>query len=232
MAGVHGRWRLRDADALADGWLCRGRPGTMAGARPLAPDRRRMAGHDAGRAAAGDCRPRRSAMSAITRPTRSLAGAASICRPRWSGKSLPVPAISTMPSAWCGNGPAAPTPPIPATARRGRARRIQRQVHGQPAGAARLLACNACRTQPHHLSQLLLSAPSLAIQRDCASPTTPPDYFEIQPRRDARSGEYHECARRCPCRCASSRPTNHCVCPRRDRRFVAAPQAAVAEIFL
>src|SRR5258707_3915446 len=46
---------------------------------------------------------------------------------------------------------------------RGRARRIQRQVHGQSAGAARLLACNAGRPQPYHLSQLLLSAPSLAI---------------------------------------------------------------------
>ena len=34
---------------------------------------------------------------------------------------------------------------------RGRARGIQRQVHGQPAGAARLLACNSGRPQPYHL---------------------------------------------------------------------------------
>src|ERR1019366_5808818 len=46
---------------------------------------------------------------------------------------------------------------------RGRARRVQRQVHGQPAGAARLLACNSWRTQPYYLSKLLLSPSSLAI---------------------------------------------------------------------
>ena len=47
--------------------------------------------------------------------------------------------------------------------RRGRARRVQRQVHGQPAGVARLLACNSGRPQPYHLPQLLLSTPPLAI---------------------------------------------------------------------
>ena len=47
--------------------------------------------------------------------------------------------------------------------RRGRAWGVQRQVHGQPAGAARLLACNSGRPQPYHLPQLLLSAPPLAI---------------------------------------------------------------------
>ena len=88
----------------------------MAGARPLAPDRRRMADHDAGRAASRSIRQPRSAMSAITRPTRSRAGAASICRPKWNGKSPRAPASSTTPSASCGNGPAAPIPPIPATA--------------------------------------------------------------------------------------------------------------------
>src|SRR5450759_987304 len=45
----------------------------------------------------------------------------------------------------------------------GRARRIQWQVHGQPTGAARLVACNSGRTQPYYLSKLLLSASSLAI---------------------------------------------------------------------
>ena len=88
----------------------------MAGARPLAPDRRRMADHDAGRVAAGRSATPRSAMSAITRPTRSRAGAASICRPKWNGKSPPAPASSTTPSGSCGNGPAAPMRPIPATA--------------------------------------------------------------------------------------------------------------------
>src|ERR1700677_939824 len=48
---------------------------------------------------------------------------------------------------------------------RGRARRIQRQVHGQPTGAARLVAGHARRAQPRHLSQFLLSQPPMAIHR-------------------------------------------------------------------
>src|SRR3954462_259932 len=51
---------------------------------------------------------------------------------------------------------------------RRRARRIQRQVHGQPAGAARLFACNPGGAQPYYLSQLLLSAPPLAIHGTAA----------------------------------------------------------------
>ena len=49
-----------------------------------------------------------------------------------------------------------------------RARRVQRQVHGQPDGAARLLACDARRPFPPELSQLFLSAGALAIQRIAA----------------------------------------------------------------
>ena len=58
----------------------------------------------------------RSATSAITRPTLLRAGAASICRPKWNGKSPPAPAISTTPSASSGNGRAAPIRPTPAIA--------------------------------------------------------------------------------------------------------------------
>src|SRR5262245_40040189 len=48
-------------------------------------------------------------------------------------------------------------------ARRG-ARRVQRQVHGEPAGAARQLLRDACRSYARHLSQLLLSPPALAVR--------------------------------------------------------------------
>ena len=47
---------------------------------------------DARGPAAGRCRPRRSAMSATTRPTPSRAGWARICRPSRSGRSRPMPA--------------------------------------------------------------------------------------------------------------------------------------------
>src|SRR5215471_16538205 len=55
-------------------------------------------------------------MSAITRPTRLRAGAASICRPKWSGKWPRAATISTTPSASSGNGPAAPIRPTRAIA--------------------------------------------------------------------------------------------------------------------
>src|SRR6478672_6845020 len=45
----------------------------------------------------------------------------------------------------------------------GRGRRIQRQVHGEPAGAARLVLRHAARPQPSDLSQLLLSLAALAV---------------------------------------------------------------------
>ena len=94
-------------------------------------------------------KPRRSAMSAITRPMPSRAGPASTCRARPSGRSRRGPANSTTPSASSGNGRAAPIRPIRATGRsRRRARRVQRQVHGEPDGAARLLARDPARAFP------------------------------------------------------------------------------------
>src|SRR3954449_13605804 len=51
---------------------------------------------------------------------------------------------------------------------RRRARRVQRQVHGQPTGVAGIFACHARRTQPPHLPQFFLSAPSLAVHRTAA----------------------------------------------------------------
>src|SRR5262245_13969289 len=45
-----------------------------------------------------------------------------------------------------------------------RARRVQRQVHGEPAGAARGFLCDAGGPHARHLPQLLLSPPALAIR--------------------------------------------------------------------
>src|SRR5580658_6059675 len=46
-----------------------------------------------------------------------------------------------------------------------RDRRVQRQIHGQPDGVARLVAGDAGRSLAADLSQFLLSAGALAIQR-------------------------------------------------------------------
>ncbi len=67
---------------------------------------------------------------------------------------------------------------------RRRARRIQRQVHGQPAGAARLLACNpgrATAVSPIATSSIRTIAGN---SRDCGSPTTP-DFIRHHARRTA-----------------------------------------------
>ena len=70
----------------------------------------------------------------------------------------------------------APTCPIPGyRAARGRARRVQRQVHGQPAGAARRLvrhARRATRARPIATSSTPTSAGSSSA---CASPRRSPD---------------------------------------------------------
>jgi hypothetical protein len=58
-------------------------------------------------------------------------------------------------SANAGSGPAAATRRIPAMRRRRRAGRIQRQVHGQPVRAARLVLRHAARPCARQLPQLL-----------------------------------------------------------------------------
>ena len=114
-------------------------------------------------------RPSRSATSASTRPTPSRAGPGPGCRPRRSGRPRrPTPrrtgnfvearrfhpaaatpgAGRASSSATCGSGRRARTrlPRLPA--RGGRARRVQRQVHVQPVGAARRLVRHAAPARP------------------------------------------------------------------------------------
>ncbi len=124
---------------LSDGWASV-RGGGLDGARLLARARRRLARADARRAAAGRSAPRRSATSATTRPMRSRAGPASICRPRRSGRSRRDAAARRRLRRRLAMD-AQRLFALSGLSRRGRrARRIQRQVHGQPDGAARQLA--------------------------------------------------------------------------------------------
>ena len=147
---------------LMDGFAAAGNEGWQAPG-PLAPGRRRMADHDARRTAAGrsvgpglPCqllRGRRvralERQASADRDGMGSRGARRAAQRRLRHRLAMDPqllfALSRLPR------------------HRRRARGIQRQVHGQPAGAARLLACNAGRSQPYHLSQFLLSAPPLAI---------------------------------------------------------------------
>src|ERR1019366_4653462 len=113
------------------------------------------------------------------KPTRSRAGPASTCRPKWSGKWPREPAISTTRSGWSGNGPAAPTPPIPAT---GPSR--ARSASTTASSWSTSWCCAAPRLQP--LAGTAVSPIETSFipiiagnSRDCASPTTPPDFFKF-----------------------------------------------------
>ena len=140
VARVHGGRRLHDTLALAVGRLGRGAGGRLAGARLLAPAGRRLAFADARRIKAGRSAGRGHACQLFRgRGLRALCRQASAERARMgSGRSRRLDrrrlrhrlamdaqrlsAVSGLPRG------------------RRRARRIQRQVHGRPDGAARLVA--------------------------------------------------------------------------------------------
>ena len=193
-ARVHRRPRLRAPRALALGRLGHGaasgweaplywerRDGARAtrrsrsrgGARPVDPDAPRM--------------PRELS----TRPTRTRAGRARACRPRPSGRSrraaravrgqLRREAGRLAPRARARRRTAADRGSSSATrgsgrrartcrtrgfrAGRGRPRRVQRQVHVGPDGAARRLVRDAAGAPARDLPQLLPAGDALAVQR-------------------------------------------------------------------
>ena len=176
---------------LSDGWATRAAAG-LGGAALLALRGRRVVASSrlSGRAPART-RPSRSAMSAFTRPTPSPDGPASGCRPKRNGRSpprvcrwpaiSPIAAIFTLAptrrrrrrtpncrgrcSAMSGNGPPAPMSPIRAFGRLpGADRRIQRQVHVQPDGAARRRGGDPGRPYAGHLSQFLPALGALGLR--------------------------------------------------------------------
>src|SRR5580698_11313322 len=109
------------------------------------------------------------------KPTRSRAGAASICRPKWNGKSPPAPAISTTPSGSCGNGPAAPTRPIPVIA--------PSKARSANTTASSWSTSWCCAVRRLQLQGVIAASPiaisfirtTVGNSQDCASPTTPAD---------------------------------------------------------
>ena len=109
--------------------------------------------------------------SASTKPTPTRAGPARACRRRPSGRSARSHGGAHRScSASAGSGRRAPIALSRISSARRRARRVQRQVHVQPARAARLLAA---RRRPHaraHLPQLLPAARALAIHGHSARP--------------------------------------------------------------
>jgi len=108
--------------------------------------------------------PPRSVMSAITRPTRSRAGAAGNCRPKWNGKLPPAPVslndafrdrLAMDPQCLC----ALSRLPRDPKARSGETTASSWST----SCVAWLVACHPVGHSPRDLPQLLLSAPPLAI---------------------------------------------------------------------
>ena len=172
MARLHGRRRLSHAGALALRRLGHGRGGRLERAALLARDRRRSGTRSRSAACGRSIRPRRSCMSAISKPTPSRAGPGNSCRPKPNGKSprarnarrclrhrvamdaQRLPALSGL------------------SRRRRRARRIQRQVHGEPDGAARQLAWRRPPTTRASATATSSIRRTAGSSWACGSPTT------------------------------------------------------------
>ena len=189
MARVHGRRRLFDAVALARRRLGHRQPRGLAGAALLGAARRRMARHVARRACSPSSARRPSAHVSYYEADAFArwAGKRLPTEFEWevAAQGLPVTRQLRSQPGRCGRCPAEAARPaaapdvrrrlgmdperlpalsgLPAAGRR--ARRVQRQVHGEPAGAARRLLRHARRAHARHLPQLLLSPPALAVHR-------------------------------------------------------------------
>ena len=172
MARFHRRRRLRDAVAVALGRLGDGAGGRLGGARLLAQGRRPVAHAHARRPAAG--RSRRAGLPREllrSRRVRALDGQGPADRTGVGGRGARRPDRRRLRHRLAMD--AQRLFALSGLSRRHRrARRVQRQVHDQPDGAARLVACDARGPFPGKLSQFLLSAGALAVQRAAACPTT------------------------------------------------------------
>src|SRR5690349_12758918 len=128
-------------------------------------------------------------MSAITRRMRLRAGAASICPPKWNGKSLAGPANSTTPSESSGSGPAALTRPTPVTVRP-KARSANTMASSWSTSwccaAHRWLRLPDTAALPIVTSSIPITAGSLP---GCALPTTPTRIFGIKAAQQGRVRE-------------------------------------------
>ena len=199
MAGVHDRRRLSDAVALARRRLDHRQSRGLAVAALLGGARRRMARACRSKAWDRSMPPRPSHMSATTRPTPTRDGPESVSRLSSNGKSqhkacrmtgntLATRALRTASRRCAGKRQAAPDvrrclgvdpERLPSLSRLSpaarRARRIQRQVHGQSAGPARRVLRRrptATRAPPTATSSIPTSAGSSSA---CASPRRSPD---------------------------------------------------------
>ena len=184
MARVHRRWRLSQRRPC--GCPTAG-PGCSARASP-----RRSTGSEDGdrvrarRPARDRLRPRRSRMSAFSRPTPLPAGPARGCRPRPNGRTSPPRPIRIGGNQLdeAGAGRAAPRRRhvrrrlgmdaerlrllSRLRARRGRGRRIQRQVHVRAVRAEGRELRDAARAQPRVLPQLLPARAHAGNSPGCA----------------------------------------------------------------
>jgi hypothetical protein len=170
MARLHGRRRLSQARPVAVGRLGHGQaegwnaPGYW----------REIDGEWFTMTLAGLRRSirRRCATSATTRPTPSRAGPASICRPRRMGSRRACGLLDDAFGVGLAMDPQRLFARIRATAPRRRARRVQRQVHGQPDGAARLVAGDARRPRARRPTAISFYPPPAGSSAACGSSTT------------------------------------------------------------